>query len=155
MIDPLITQHFRLSEFLVSQTATRRGIENTPSPEALANLRNVLIPGMQAVRVILGKPVHITSGYRSPSLNAIIGGSPNSQHVSGHAADFRCPEYGPPSEVAHRLVSSMQRLKFDQLILEGSGPGAWVHISFAARPRNQVLTATFVDGKPRYTGGIV
>lgn len=150
MIDPLVTQHFRLSEFLDSETATRLDLDNTPTPDVLATLRNVLIPGMQQVRVILGKPVFITSGYRSPSVNAAVRGSPNSQHVTGHAADFKCPAFGPPVEVAAELVRHMAALKFDQLIAEGR----WVHISFSPRPRNQVLTAHFEGGGVRYTQGV-
>lgn len=150
MIDPLITQHFRLSEFVESDTATRLGIDNRPPPDVLATLTNVLIPGMQAVRVILGKPVFISSGYRSPALNAAVRGAAGSQHLTGHAADFKCPEFGPVIEVCAKLVTQMQRLKFDQLIFEGS----WCHISFAPRPRSQVLTAHFDGGRVSYTQGL-
>lgn len=150
MIDALITQHFRLSEFIESDTAARLGLDNTPSPEVLANLRNVLAPGMQAVRNLLGTPVFITSGYRSPAVNAAVRGSPASQHMTGHAADFKSPAFGSPLEVARLLVQHMSSLKFDQLICEGS----WVHISFAPRPRNQVLTAHFGAGGVTYTQGL-
>lgn len=150
MIDPLITPHFRLSEFLDSETAVRRGLDNTPSPDVLATLRNVLIPGMESVRQILGKPIFITSGYRSPAVNAAVRGAPGSQHLSGHAADFKCPEFGAPVDVCAALIANMQRLKFDQLILEGN---RWVHISFAPRPRNQVLTAHFSSSGVSYTQG--
>jgi len=151
VIDPLITQHFRLSEFTDSDMAVRLGIDNRPPPDVLATLRNVLIPGMQAVRNILGKPVFVTSGYRSPALNAAVHGAQASQHLTGHACDFRCPEFGPVVEVCAQLVTQMQRLKFDQLIFEGS----WCHISFSARPRNQVLTAHFDAGRVTYTSGLV
>ena len=150
MIDPLITPNFRLSEFLDSETAVRLDLDNTPTPDVLANLRNVLIPGMQAVRNILGKPIFITSGYRSPAVNRAVRGAANSQHVTGHAADFKCPAFGPPIDVAAELVRHMDKLKFDQLIQEGQ----WVHISFAPRPRNQVLTAHFEGGGVRYTQGV-
>jgi hypothetical protein len=151
LIDPLITQHFRLSEFTDSDMAARLGIDNRPPPDVLATLRNVLIPGMQAVRNILGKPVFVTSGYRSPALNAAVHGAQGSQHLTGHACDFRSPEFGPVIEVCAKLVGQMARLKFDQLIYEGS----WCHISFAARPRNQVLTAHFDAGRVTYTAGLV
>ena len=150
MIDPLISQHFRLSEFLDSDTATRLDLDNTPPPDVLATLRNVLIPGMEAVRSILGASVLITSGYRSPSVNAAVRGAASSQHVTGHAADFKCPDFGSPLEVATELVKHMQKLKFDQLIQEGN----WCHISFAPRPRNQVLTAHFGGGRVSYTSGL-
>jgi hypothetical protein len=150
MIDPLVTQHFRLSEFLDSETATRLDLDNTPTPDVLATLRNVLVPGMQQVRNILGKPVFVTSGYRSPSVNAAVRGSPSSQHVTGHACDFKCPAFGSPVEVAAELVRHMAALKFDQLIAEGR----WVHVSFSPRPRNQVLTAHFSASGVSYTQGL-
>lgn len=150
MIDEAVTQNFHLSEFLVSDTAARLGIDNTPSASVLGNLRNVLIPGMQAVRELIAAPIIVKSGYRSPALNAAIRGSSNSQHMTGHACDFVAPRYGPPSRVAALLVSHMDRLKFDQLIHEGG----WVHISFAPRPRNEVLTAHFTAAGVSYTRGL-
>lgn len=150
MTEPLVTANFRLSEFLASETATRLGLDNTPTAEVLATLRNVLAPGLQQVRNILGKPVFITSGYRSPETNAAVRGARTSQHVTGHAADFKSPEFGPPSAVAAELVRHIKTLKFDQLICEGS----WVHISFAPRPRNEVLTAHFTPSGVSYTRGL-
>lgn len=149
-LDELVTNDFHLSEFLVSDTAARLGIDNTPSASVMATLRNVLIPGMQAVRELLVSPVQILSGYRSPALNAAVRGAQGSQHVDGHAADFVAPRYGPPSRVAAFLVAHMDRLKFDQLILEGG----WVHVSFAPRPRNEVLTAHFTPQGVSYTRGL-
>lgn len=151
MIDELLTPNFYLSEFVHSDLGERAGLDNTPPPDVLATLRNVLAPGMQVVRAILGTPILTSSGYRSPAVNKLARGAFNSQHLNGHACDFRSPAYGSPRDVARRLVSEMKRLRFDQLIWEGS----WVHVSFAPRPRNQVLTAHFsADGKATYTQGI-
>jgi hypothetical protein len=150
MSDQRVTPNFWLSEFLVSETAQRFGLDNTPSASVLATLVNVTIPGMQAVRDVLGVPVLISSGYRSPAVNAAVRGSPTSQHVSGHAVDFRAPSFGTPREVAWHVVKNMGRIRFDQLIWEGS----WVHISFAPAPRNEVLTAHFRAGGVSYTQGL-
>lgn len=150
MLDERVTAHFALSEFVVSNTAARLGIDNTPSAQVLATLRNVLIPGMQQVRDLLGVPVVVSSGYRSPALNAAVRGAPASQHVTGHACDFTAPAYGTPRAVCERLVAEMARLHFDQLIHEGG----WVHISFAPRPRSEVLTAHFGPGGVSYTRGL-
>jgi hypothetical protein len=149
-LDELVTANFALSEFVVSDTAARLGIDNTPPALALATLRNVLIPAMQQVRDLLMVPVIVKSGYRCPRLNAAVRGAPGSDHVTGHAADFVAPAYGAPRAVCQRLVDLQERVRFDQLIWEGG----WVHISFAPRRRNQVLTAHFSDVGVRYTQGL-
>ncbi len=150
MTDERLTANFWLSEFLASDTAVRLGIDNAPGALHEANIRNVLAPGMQAVRDLLGVPVLISSGYRSPALNAAVRGSQSSQHCSGHAADFRAPSFGSPRKVCEAIVAAMERVKFDQLIHEGS----WVHISFSPRRRNEVLTAHFRPGGVSYTRGL-
>ena len=150
MIDEQVTEDFHLSEFLVSDTAARLGIDNTPPAQILATLRNVLIPAMQSVRDLLAQPIHILSGYRSPELNAAVRGAQSSQHLDGRACDFVCPAFGAPSAVARFLVDRMADLKFDQLIQEGG----WVHISFSPRPRSEVLTAHFTPQGVSYTPGL-
>src|SRR5262245_17958898 len=85
---------------------------------------------LEKVRGLLKKPIHISSGYRSPELNARIGGSAKSAHMEGRAADFICPQFGTPYQVAKRIAA--QRLGFDQMIHEY---GRWVHI--AVPPLNE------------------
>lgn len=143
---------FTIAEFLRSDTALRRGIDNTPNATVLANITNILIPGMQRVRDLLAAPVLVSSGYRSLALNAAIGGSGRSQHVQGLACDFRAPGFGTPLEISRKLAENQASLRFDQLIFEGT----WVHISFVSgKPRGQVLTAKFGGGGVRYLDGIV
>ena len=89
MMDDRITANFTLGEFVVSDTAARMGIDNMPPARVEATLRNVLIPAMQRVRDLLGVPVIVKSGYRSPALNSAVRGAPSSQHVTGHATDSR------------------------------------------------------------------
>ena len=152
MIDEKLTPNFWLSEFVQSETAERAGISNEPEGEALQNLRATTAPGMQRVRNLLGCPVLVSSGYRSPELNRRIGGSPTSGHMKGLAVDFRAPSYGPPLRVAQRILEHASEIRFDQLIHEGS----WIHISFhPTAPRGQVLTAHFNnDGKANYSAGL-
>jgi zinc D-Ala-D-Ala carboxypeptidase len=130
-----LSEHFDLSEFTTSQTAARRGIDNTPNPAVMANLRRTA-SALEAVRTLLGKPLLISSGYRSPDLNKVIGGAPTSAHVQGFAADFICPGFGDPLAICHAIRKS--GLKFDQVIEEGT----WVHISFDPRMRGEVLSKT-------------
>lgn len=146
----MISKNFAITEFIASHTATRLGIDNTPSASVVAALTNVLIPSMQQIRDMLGEPIIIKSGYRCPHLNAVVRGSPNSDHLTGHAADFVAPAWGDPLKICRLLQSEMATIKFDQLIFEVG----WVHISFNARRRNQVLTAHFVDGRVTYTQGL-
>lgn len=151
MVDERLGRHFLLSEFLRSETATRRGLANVPDGHALRNLREVLAPGLERVRALLGVPVQITSGYRSPAVNAAVGGSAASQHCHGLAADFVAPDFGTPRSIARHLAQQAEALGFDQLIFEGT----WVHISFVPdNPRRQALTAHFGAGPVTYTKGI-
>lgn len=152
MPDERLGSFFWLSEFLRSDTATRKGLANLPGPAQLANIRGPLAAGMERVRNLLGVPVHITSGYRSPEVNAAIGGASTSQHCQGLAADFIAPDFGTPRSIASYLMQRMPELRFDQLIFEGT----WVHISFVNdKPRGEVLTAHFVPGQAvSYSRGV-
>lgn len=144
-----LTSHFTLEELTASQTATRQGIDNTPDAIALANLRT-LAAGLELVRAALGdRSINISSGFRSLQLNRAVGSSDKSAHVLGYAADFVCPGYGSPAEIAKCLAATA--IKFDQVICEGT----WVHISVDPRNRRELLTAHFTDGIASYTKGLV
>ena len=144
----MLSEHFSLDEFTASETATRKGIKNTPSTAVVENLR-MLAALLEQVRTILGGgAIHISSGYRSLALNRAIGSGDTSAHVRGYAADFTCPSFGTPLAVAKKIAES--NLKFDQLIYEGT----WVHISCDPQNRRQLLTARFEHGHTYYTTGI-
>lgn len=135
-----LTEHFSLAEFTASETALRRGIANEPTDQIIANLRELAF-ALETCRDLLGGPIIITSGYRSPPLNHVLGGAVGSHHMEGYAADFVCPSYGSPEKVALRLHASLF-VRFDQLILE---PG-WVHLSVHPRQRRQSLRAIPGEG---------
>lgn len=134
----MLSPHFALAEFAVSDTASRRGIDNTPPGHVIPALTRTAL-GLEAVRVRLGTaPITITSGYRSLPLNRLIGSRDSSQHVLGEAADFICPRFGTPKEIVAAMRDS--GIPFDQLILEYAGKGAgWVHVSFTDNPRRMAL----------------
>ena len=138
-----MTPHFSIDEVEHSNTAERVGIPNK-LPEHLKSNALVTAQGMEDVRSLLGKPIPISSWYRSPRLNSYIGGAKASQHLLAQAVDFICPAFGTPYKIADAIRKS--NIQFDQLIYEYT----WVHISFvAANPRRQVLT------KQHNTGGYI
>jgi hypothetical protein len=150
-----LTKHFFLEEFLKSQTGTRLGIDNTPTPVVTDNLKHLCVHVLEPVRIHYGKAVYINSGYRSPELNKAIGGVVTSQHCTGHAADIEVP--GIPTGDLAKWVA--ENLDFDQVILECYTPGkpgsGWVHVSYkTSGNRKSTLTATVVAGRMIYNPGI-
>jgi hypothetical protein len=149
-----LTEHFHLDEFLFSQTAVRLGIDNTPDAETLENIKKTA-EGMERIRNYVGTAIRISSGYRSEKLNAAIGGSKTSDHMTGNACDFTVRGM-TPRRVAQIILGS--GLKFDQLILEGVSPnapnGVWIHIGFGDRMRGEVLTMVRNRGKTTYRQGL-
>ena len=137
-----LSKYFELEEFLVSETATRLGINNVPTSGIHLRLER-LAETMDEVRELLGHPIIITSGYRSFELNKAIGGAPNSDHIKGLAADFICPRFGPPPMVCQAIRDS--QIPFRQLINEFN---KWTHIAIPLSPEDsgrQVLS-TFSPG---------
>ena len=142
-----LSNNFTLEELTFSQTAVRKGLDNTPNDEQIANLTE-LAQSLERVQQLLGSPLHIDSAFRSPKVNSAIGGASTSAHLEGYAGDFTCPGFGTPKEVCEALKDS--GIPFDQLIFENS----WVHLSVAPRMRGEVLTASFSNGKASYTTGL-
>lgn len=142
-----LTEHFTLEEMVASQVAARRRIDNRPALAVIENLRRVAAV-LEQIRAAVGKPITISSGYRSPALNAAVGGARESAHLQGLAADISVSGLAPKA-LAKAIIGA--GIQFDQLIYEGT----WVHIGLASgKLRNQVLTATFAQGGVVYTEGI-
>ncbi|RRD91462.1 D-Ala-D-Ala carboxypeptidase family metallohydrolase [Conchiformibius steedae] len=160
-----VTENFSWREMTRSQTAARRGIDNTPNAE---QRKNILYTAQQLEKIRayvaqkFGAPrvVMVSSGFRSLTLNRAIGGSTTSAHVHGLAADFDIQ--GLTSAQTAKIVKEMKDkglIDYDQLILEypTRGDGAWVHIGFKAGGkghRRQELTANRVNGKTVYSAGL-
>ena len=113
-----LTEHFSYEELTFT---THREFDNTPPAFALNNLQR-LAEFLEQVRDLLGKPMIVDSGYRSPEVNHAVGSTSNSQHIKGCACDFRVPGM-TPAEVVEAIHKS--DLTYDQLILELG----WTHIS--------------------------
>jgi hypothetical protein len=134
-----LSDHFTLQELTASDWASRNNVENTPTLDIIENLEKLAFK-LEEVRNVLGHPIHINSGYRSPKVNKAIGGKPTSLHQYGYAADITCRGYGPPEQVCKAIINS--GIRFDQLILEFPTPdgGGWVHIGIQKKMRQQILT---------------
>jgi zinc D-Ala-D-Ala carboxypeptidase len=144
-----LSQNFKLNEFTTSQTATRKGIDNTAPAPIVERLRMVANT-LEQIRTLLGNhSIRISSGYRCIALNRAIGSGDSSAHTLGYAVDFTCPGFGTPKEVAKKIAES--DIKYDQLIYEGT----WIHLSVDPRNRRDLLTAHFRGGKVTYTKGIL
>ena len=150
-----ISKNFALSEMVKSATAERLGVDNSPNLIHLVNLTHLAIHILQPVRDQFGV-ITINSGYRSPALNAKVGGSKTSQHCNGQAADFE--SFSTPNPDLAKWIS--KNLDFDQLILEfydGVNPNSgWVHCSYNLMGnRGKILTALKTGGRVVYKNGFV
>ena len=151
-----LTANFTLAEMTKSETALRKGLDNTPGETEIANLKLLCERVLQPVRDHFGKGVKVNSGFRHPEVNAAVGGSRTSDHCQGQAADIEIPGVAN-AELAEWIKDN---LEFRQLILEFYTPGipdsGWVHVSYdPADLKKQVLTATKKDGKTVYLPGLV
>jgi len=142
-----LSPHFTLAELTASDTAARRGWDNTPNEAEIQNLIR-LAQLLEMVRDVVLQPLIINSGFRSKQVNDAIGSRDTSQHRLGCAADFRVPGM-TPRDVCKLVIAS--GMPFDQLIqefYEEGKPGGWVHISVPnsadGRPRRSAL---IIDSK--------
>ena len=150
-----LTANFTLEELIVSPTAKRLGLPNTPSPEHIANMKYVCEKILEPVRAHFGKPIQINSSYRAPLVNKAVGGSKTSQHSNGEAVDFEIP--GISNKVVADWVGD--NLEFDQVILEfynakdGANSG-WVHASIkrnGANRKMRMIASKSKSGGTTYT----
>ena len=137
-----LTANFSLKELTASQTAERKGIDNTPSAEHQESLKSLCTHVLQPIRDHFSRVVSVSSGYRSPELCTAIGSKITSQHARGEAADFEI--FGLSNKTLADYIDS--ELHYDQLILEywkESDPNSgWVHCSFSqGKNRRQYLKA--------------
>jgi len=150
-----LTNNFSLKELTTSDTAIRRGLDNTPNEAVTANLKTLAEKILQPVREHYGKSVKVNSGYRSPEVNAAVGGSRTSDHCKGQAADIEIT--GVANGDLAKYIA--ENYKFTQVILEfytlGIPDSGWVHVSYDANDlKCQTLTAVKRDGKTVYLPGL-
>lgn len=145
-----LTPHFSRSELERSSLATRNNISNVTPAELMPNLQRIA-ELLESARAHTGDVIRVSSGYRSPAINAMAGGAKNSAHMEARAADINADGF-TPMQLAQSIAFSS--IRFDKLIMEF---GAWVHIQVSKDgelPRQQVLTAKHTDKGTVYVNGL-
>lgn len=139
----MISRYFSWDEAVRSDVATRKGLDNTPSEEVKATIMETALAA-DRLRDLLGHPIHVNSWYRSPKVNAAIGGAKLSAHMEGSAIDLTCPLFGPPAKIIEELRKS--EIPFRKAIVEfpNSPTGGWAHVDFGGEQRIVLVTH---DGK--------
>lgn len=138
-------KNFELYEFIDSDVAKKRGIDNTPTFDVVEHIEELVSEFLQPLRTALGLPVDVSSGYRCLRLNIAVGGSSTSAHPLGYAADITCPLMSFSKFVAFVIDwVKKNNIKFDQLIIEtDKKTGAqWLHVGLknrAGQQRRQIL----------------
>ena len=148
----MISKHISDREGVYSITATRRGIDNTPSEEHLENMKLLAEKIFEPLRKWVGGPIRINSFYRGTELNKAIGGSSKSQHCKGQAMDI--DDNGCHKTNAEMYAWIKDNVDFDQMIWEfgnDKNPN-WVHVSYVSpeENRNRCLKAYKEGGKTKY-----
>ena len=148
-----ISDHITYAEAIHSQTAKRKGIDNTPNPNQIEAMKLLAEKVFEPLREWVGGPIKVNSFFRSPELNTKIGGSKTSQHCKGQAIDIDdVYGYKTNSEMYHWIK---ENLSFDQMIWEfgtETQPN-WVHVSYVSEEnnRNRCLKAYKDDmGRTKY-----
>jgi hypothetical protein len=148
-----ISSHITLKEAVKSNTALRRGIDNTPGEYEISNMVGLAINVFEPLREYVCGPIKVTSMFRSKDLNTAIGGSLSSQHCQGRAMDL-------DDTFGHKTNAQMfnyikNNLSFDQLIWEfgdDNNPD-WIHVSYVSTDQNRgrCLRAEKINNKTNYS----
>lgn len=140
-----LSVNFTLEELTRSESASRNGWDNTPNEQELENLKRLATLLQQVKTAVGGKPVMVTSGFRSKLVNDSVGSKDSSQHRLGCAADIRVPGMSP-REVVETCIAA--KVPFDQIILEFD---SWTHISIPNTPEFEPRNSKLVIDKSGIT----
>lgn len=150
----MLSAHLSVAEYIQSDTAKRKGIDNSMTPEHTENAKVLAEKVFEPIRIHFGKPIYRSSGYRSKALNSAIGGSATSEHCTAEAIDL--DQDGRGTGVTNRMVFEFikDNLIFNQLIWEfgDSENPDWVHVSYKVNGTNrkQILKAVREGGATKY-----
>lgn len=135
-----LSPHFTYNEMVFSQTAIAKGIKNIPNSLQIEAFRNLCVSFLEPLRAMLGKPIHITSGFRNPELNKLVGGSPSSQHQKAEAVDIQVDGM-TTQELFEFIIAS--GLVYDQLIEEFD---SWCHVSLRMKGKQRMMSMWAMKG---------
>ena len=127
-----LSDNFTLGEFIASDTAKKKGIDNTPALADIYHIEELCKFLLQPIRDAWGKPIKVTSGFRCAKLNRAVGGSPVSVHMRGWGADIK-PASGSYKDFEAFVIDFLANhpeIKFDQCIRETSGNSKWLHLGY-------------------------
>jgi hypothetical protein len=136
--------YFTTKELSYSYIAVQRGIDNNPPEDIKHHLEDLIDKLLNPLREAWGSPILITSGYRCPELNKMVGGSESSAHLTGFAADI-VPQNGDYEGFEQFLRETLCNLPFDQCIFENTRDIKWVHLSLYGlkmKQRRQIIYIT-------------
>jgi zinc D-Ala-D-Ala carboxypeptidase len=142
----LQSDNFSQAELERSDTARKRGIDNSIPPTLHSNA-NRLLETLECARAINKRRMKVQSGYRCSALNKAVGGAAGSRHQECLAADVNVQGMSPRA-----LYNSLKSatFPFHKIILEFD---RWVHISAprdGEAPLRQFLIASRVGGQVKY-----
>lgn len=136
------SKYFTLWEMTFSGTAMKYKIDNTPGPEELEHLQELMVV-LDDIREKWGGPIRVSSGYRCPKVNTLVGGSKTSAHMRGYAADIK-PCNNQMKEFVAFMKEWAKDKDFDQLLEERDNQGGWwIHLGLynnANKQRKQIKT---------------
>lgn len=142
-----LSENFTLGEFIASDTAKKKGIDNTPTLADIYHMEELCVNLLQPIRDAYGKPIKVTSGFRCYKLNRAVGGSPTSVHTRGWAVDIK-PASGTYKDFEIFVIDFLMEhpeIKYDQVIRETSGSSKWLHLGYknnAGRQRKMLFDIT-------------
>lgn len=136
-----LSPNFTLAEFTASETAVDEHINNTPNSQQIGAMKLLCLRVLEPLRAQFGRPVRVTSGFRTPELCLAVGSKVTSQHAKGEAVDLEIA--GVDNVTVAKFIRD--RMQFDQLILEnyvrGQPNSGWIHVSYReGRLRKDVQT---------------
>jgi len=148
LTDMQLTPHFNLSEFEVSKTAEKHGIDNRVPAKCIRNVK-ALAEELEVIRTIWGFPIIISSGYRCSAVNKMNHGAKRSQHMKGEAADLVInPKKCGGWSLWKLFTIIYEQMDFDQLIWETRPSGSrWIHVSFVTYRKNRHQCMQCKDGR--------